>query len=79
MSISSANSVNVPYLSIYRVPFYVIFINCEVLIMISNYVEVHSAVIKVPLHDIVAKVWVTLFIKHKFDPLEIYRNILKTP
>ncbi len=59
------------YLSVFCVPCYVVFINREVLIKVSKYVEAHSGVIKVPLHNIVAKAWITLFIKLKIDPLKI--------
>lgn len=57
------------YLSMFRVPFYVFFINCEVLIKVSNSVKLHSGVIKDPLHNVVAKVWITLFIELKIDSL----------
>lgn len=57
------------YLSVFRVPFYVFFINCEVLIKVSNSIKVHSGVIKDPLHNIVAKIWITLFIKLKIESL----------
>jgi len=57
------------YLSVFRVPFYVFFINCEVLMKVSNSIKAHSGVIKYPLQNIVAKVWITLFIKLKMDSL----------
>lgn len=63
------------YLRICRLPFYILFLNREVLIKVSDPLKVDIAAIKDPLQHVVAKVWITLAVKLKRDPRYIHGNI----